>query len=357
MDGVCTSSSSSEPSFVLSNTFSSPFGPFNDLYFLLFVCQKVFAPIGGFQSVTNALERLANDLNIEIHCSQTVTSIKEDGIYICDTTTNYEGVLNDKENESDTYVPADLVIVNADLPYATKSLVGKGGNDDGSNDYYDDIETETEKENDTPDVVESHRSLSPIYDWDDSFSFSSGVISFHWSIVGKTLDALNTHNVFLMAQSRFVAEESWKVLREEGRKKKSKESVPTMVRPGVPFNFYAHRSSKSDSTAVPDGCDSLMVLVPCPTLLRDSDCATLPREEAIRIYTEQFSDDVVSMARQAVLERLSAVPSLENLSDYIQSEVVDTPATWADQFNLAAGTPFALVSCLLSTLLTLDVEC
>mmetsp|Transcript_40893 Transcript_40893/g.97910 ORF Transcript_40893/g.97910 Transcript_40893/m.97910 type:complete len:88 (-) Transcript_40893:523-786(-) len=86
-----------------------------------------------------------------------------------------------------------------------------------------------------------------------------------------------------------------------------------------------------------------MVLVPCKTLLRDEECATLPRDDAMKIYKNQFSEDFISATRQAVLDRMKCVDSLKDLDDHIIDEVVDTPATWADQFHLAAGTPFALV--------------
>ena len=52
------------------------------------------------------------------------------------------------------------------------------------------------------------------------------------------------------------------------------------------FNFYVHRAGKTDDTACPDGCDAIMVLVPCPTLARNEDFASLPRDKAIAAYEE-----------------------------------------------------------------------
>jgi phytoene desaturase (3,4-didehydrolycopene-forming) len=258
----------------------------------------VFAPIGGFQAVTDAVERLASDLGVEVKCNTMVTSIRRNGVFVTDES---------NPSSPPMFVPADLIIVNADRPYATKSLLS----DDDS---------------------ESLPEGPPTFDWDDQFSFSSGVISFHWSI-GKRLDDLNTHNVFMIGGSRSQAEASWEILRTNQGD----------IQKNSPFNFYVHRASKVDPTAAPEECDSIMVLVPCRTLLRDEDCAQLPREEALRRYKEQFSDSTIAQAREAVLARLSAVESLQNLDQWILDEVVDTPATWADQFHLAAGTPFALV--------------
>ncbi len=251
----------------------------------------VFAPIGGFQAVTEALRRLAESLGVTIECNTMVTSIHEDGVLAIDTSSP-EG--------TPKFLPADLIVVNADLPYATKSLVRS-------------------------------ESLHPVYDWDDQFSFSSGVISFHWS-VAKPLHDLNTHNVFLIAGSQAQAERSWDILRtNEGETQ-------------GPFNFYVHRAGKTDPSAAPEGSDSIMVLVPCRTLLRDEECAKLPREQALHRYREQFCESTIQKVREAVLERLGVVPSLQDLKDEILDEVVDTPATWAEQFHLAAGTPFALAS-------------
>jgi phytoene desaturase (3,4-didehydrolycopene-forming) len=272
------------------------------LLFLAHSLLPVFAPVGGFAAVSSALEELALELGVTIQCNKTVTSVHSDGVFVCDT-----GPGNDEATAKNEFVRADLIVVNADLPYATKSLLFKDTSSDNTR-------------------------RQPQFDWDDSFSFSAGVISFHWS-VGKSLDDLNTHNVFLVAASRSQAEASWQVLRTNRGNVDAKQ----------PFNFYVHRATKTDPTAAPAECDSIMVLVPCRTLLRDADCAKLPRNEAMKKYSEQFSEDVVSKARQAVLERLSALGSLCDLKDHILDEVVDTPATWADQYNLAAGTPFALV--------------
>ncbi len=260
----------------------------------------VFAPVGGFQAVTDAMENLLEEKGVEIRCETTVTGVTNEGVW---------AKANDKQGESE-FIPADLVIVNADLPYAKESLLMKEG------------------ENNPP--------KEPIFDWDDNFDFSSGVVSFYWSL-DKPLDALNTHNVFLSTKSRKEAEASWKVLREPPTlfDKDTKEE-------DAPFNFYVHRASKTDPSAAPEGCDAVMVLVPCRTLLRNAECAELPREKAMEEYQKQFSEQEVARIKRAVLRRFAAVESLENLEEHILDEEYRTPATWADRYNLAAGTPFAL---------------
>jgi phytoene desaturase (3,4-didehydrolycopene-forming) len=252
----------------------------------------VYAPVGGFEAVTNALERLVHDQGVEIQCGSTVTSVTDKGVY----------VQNEGSNES-SFIPADMVIINADLPYATKVLL--------------------------LDETEEVR-----YDWDDKYDFSSGVIAFHWSIEAQLTD-LNTHNVFLVADSRPRAEASWRVLHDHDDKHSLNDSLE-------PFNFYVHRASCVDATAAPEGCDSILVLVPSATLTRLPECEFLSRSDAFARYKEQFNDKVIAQTRTRVLQRMAAIPSLQGLESRIIHEVIDTPVSYAEKYHVAAGTPFAL---------------
>jgi hypothetical protein len=126
-------------------------------------------------------------------------------------------------------------------------------------------------------------------------------------------------------------EASWGVLRLND------PSIPSFEDEQHPFNFYVHRAGKVDPTAAPEGCDSIMVLVPCCTLQRDKKLAKLSREDTISGYSEQFNEVLIHKVRASVLDRLSVLSGLEGLKDNIVDEVVDTPATYADDFNLAAG--------------------
>lgn len=83
-----------------------------------------------------------------------------------------------------------------------------------------------------------------------------------------------------------------------------------------------------------------MVLVPGPTLRRQDEARALTRDEAMKLYRSQFDASVIDSIRDAVFKRLSALTC--DVKRAILHETVDTPATFADQFNLAAGTPFAL---------------
>lgn len=168
----------------------------------------VFAPIGGFRAVTMAMEKLARELGVHIHCNTTVTKVTDNGVYFCDKI--------DESGRTNEFAEADLVIVNADLPYAASCLI------------QDDLD---------PTI--------PHFDWTNKrnsadLRFSSGVIAFHWSLDKELVD-LNTHNVFLASGSREGAVQSWQALRDN----------QDDFSDGAPFNFYVHRASMTDATAAP----------------------------------------------------------------------------------------------------------
>ena len=261
----------------------------------------VFAPVGGFRQVAESIYKLCIDNNVKFQFDSSVTKINDNGVYY----TAKEG--SDIEKK---FIDADLIICNADVPYATETITRS----DKSNEEYQES-----------------------YDWDDKFDFSSGVIAFHWS-VSKKLDALNTHNVFMSANTTSDAEDSWAVLRDDDIQSTSTSSSMK----GTPFNFYVHRAGMTDNTACPSGCDSIMVLLPCQGLVRQKELASLPRKEAMEAYKQQFNTDVINDAREAVLDRLSVLKGLENLDELILNEVIDTPQTYADYYNVGAGVPFGL---------------
>jgi phytoene desaturase (3,4-didehydrolycopene-forming) len=256
----------------------------------------VYAPIGGFQAVSLALEKLARSCGVKTLTGRAVSEVTDEGVFYVET----------QANATETkFLSADLVVVNADFPYATQSLISK-----------------------------SETRYSPRFDWDDRFLYSSGVIAFHWS-VGRSLDDLNTHNIFMVSGSRKKVEESWSVLRDA--------STSSFDFEDAEFNFYVHRPMATDSTAAPQGLDAILILVPCPTLLRDPANMHLSRDESIAAYKNQISQGSINILRRKVIQRLTAIPSLATFgSDDILDEHVDTPGTYADRFHCGAGSPFAL---------------
>jgi phytoene desaturase (3,4-didehydrolycopene-forming) len=267
----------------------------------------VYSPVGGFDAVTHAMKSLCIDLGVDIKCSCSVTAVSEEGVYYRETGENDF----QRQEPHRTFLAADAVVINADLPYATKTMLNEG-------------------EVVAPNVGDADR-----YDWDTGYRYSSGVVAFHWSI-SKELSELNTHNVFLSAATDMVAEQSWQSVRGSGH-----ENVALDLS-DKPFNFYVHRACASDPSAAPLGSDTLLVLVPTESLFYNATLAKLPRRLAIASYCAQFDADRIARIRQAVLKRMAALPSLQDLESHIVSETVDTPGTYADQYNVAAGTPFGL---------------
>ncbi|KAK1737351.1 phytoene desaturase family protein, partial [Skeletonema marinoi] len=255
----------------------------------------VFAPVGGFRQVAESMYELCLDNDVDVKFDTSVTRITNDGVHF-----------TSKDDDKVGFLPADLVICNADVPFATETILSASSND-GNN-----------------------------YDWNDKFDYSSGVIAFHWSFA-QQIEALNTHNVFMSAKNTEDAVSSWSVLRDGDDSKSINKSLKDQ-----PFNFYVHRASHTDETAAPPGCDSIMVLVPCKPLVRMTELASLPREEAILKYKQQFDEDLVNDVREAVMERLSVLQGLENLQDILIDEVIDTPGTYADYYNVGGGVPFGL---------------
>ena len=82
--------------------------------------------------------------------------------------------------------------------------------------------------------------------------------------------------------------------------------------------------------------------MPCQTLRRQRELENLSRDKAITSYKSQFDKSLMQSVRASVLRRLAAIESLRDLDEHIVHEVVDSPATYADMYNLAAGSPFGL---------------
>lgn len=70
--------------------------------------------------------------------------------------------------------------------------------------------------------------------------------------------------------------------------------------------------------------------------------SSFSRDETIQNYKTQLNDAYIGRVREAVLRRMAVTESLKEIRSYLLDEVVDTPATYADYYNCAAGSPFAL---------------
>lgn len=275
----------------------------------------VFAPVGGFRQVAESMYQLCLDNDVQIKFDTSVTRIAEIGVYTSSSssTTNEE---DDDDEGKEGFLPADLIICNADVPFATETILSS-----------------------IPQKEKDGGAYDAVYDWDDKFDYSSGVIAFHWSLA-RRVESLNTHNVFMSAKDSESAISSWSVLRDDDT---ADSTTKKNSLKGQPFNFYVHRASDTDDTAAPQGCDSIMVLVPCKGLVRDAELASLRRDEAISKYKKQFDEEFINDVREAVFDRLSVLEGMgQIIRDDLLDEVIDTPGTYADYYNVGAGVPFGL---------------
>jgi phytoene dehydrogenase-like protein len=91
-------------------------------------------------------------------------------------------------------------------------------------------------------------------------------------------------------------------------------------------SFYVHAPARIDPAASPEGEDTLMVLVPVGHLNAEAP---------------QDMKSLVSTARSAVLSRLSEL-GVDDIEQNLKFEVVYSPKTWQNMYNLVHGAAFGL---------------
>ncbi|KAK1454252.1 phytoene desaturase [Colletotrichum cuscutae] len=187
------------------------------------------------------------------------------------------------ELESGESLTADVVIVNADLVYAYGNLLPK-----------------------TPTLTDYTKSLR-------KREASCSSISFYWCMDRK-IPELSVHNIFLAEEYQESFDAIFK-----------RHSLPTQP------SFYVNVPSRIDPSAAPEGKDTVIVLVPVGHLQESKgDGPGLTSDP-------KHWDDIVARARAAVVEIVSARTGCAPLTDSITHEIVNTPLTWEEKFNLDKG--------------------
>lgn len=249
--------------------------------------EGIWYPRGGFQTV---LDRLV-DVGVRLGVNYRLTSPVKRLLTSPDGKTA-TGVLL----ESGESLLANTVVVNADLVYAYSNLFPGSGHDE-----------EATKDVSTSRAIASHAKSLRKRD------ASCSSISFYWSLSRKVPE-LGVHNIFL-------AEEY----------KESFDSIfKRQTLPDDP-SFYVNVPSRIDPSAAPEGCDAVIVLVPTGHLFR-----TKGKEDEASLE-EQDWPSVISRARSAVLSTIMARAGCESFENLIIDEMVNTPYTWEDKFNLDKG--------------------
>jgi phytoene desaturase (3,4-didehydrolycopene-forming) len=180
--------------------------------------------------------------------------------------------------ETGEEMSADIIISNADLVYAYKSLLPPSS---------------------------TAKSL-------DTRKASCSSISFYWALDRK-IPELTAHNIFLADEYRESFDAIFK-----------KQSLPDQP------SFYVNVPSRVDPSAAPPGCDSIVVLCPVGHLMSSAEGRGLTEK------TTQDWDALISRARSAVLRDIESRIGA-NLSSHITKELINTPLSWKETFNLDKG--------------------
>lgn len=181
--------------------------------------------------------------------------------------------------ESGEQLKSDVVVINADLVYAYNNLLPP----------------------------------SPRAERLQKRAASCSSISFYWAM-DRVVPELKVHNIFLADDYRESFDDIFK-----------HQLIPTQP------SFYVNVPSRIDETAAPDGKDGIVVLVPVGHLLDDKEGKGLDPQ------SKQDWEAMVSKARSTVFATIEARTGARGLREAVVKELVNTPQSWKDTFNLDKG--------------------
>jgi phytoene desaturase len=201
-----------------------------------------------------------------------------------------------------SFLPADIVLANADLPYIYQELLPPG-----------------------PALKRINR-----------LGYTCSALVFHWGM-DAVLPGLEQHNVFVSNDYR---ENISAVFDGNG------------IAPEP--SFYVHSPARADRTAAPEGQDSVSVIVPVGHLKMVGlyDGKTVRRQTEYRNHEPGIANspancqlptvnwnNVIEQARASVLARL-AKEGIPDVEKHIKFEKVYNPEIWQNLFNLSRGATF-----------------
>lgn len=176
-------------------------------------------------------------------------------------------------------ISAEVILINADLVYAYNNLLPPSA---------------------TATSLESR-------------SASCSSISFYWAM-NRQIPELTTHNIFLADDYRESFDDIFK-----------KQLIPSQP------SFYVNVPSRIDPTAAPKDKDSIVVLVPVGHLLDDTD------GRGLDVQSQQDWEAMVAKARTTVFSTIEARTGARDLQSSLIHEIVNTPQSWKEVFNLDKG--------------------
>lgn len=255
--------------------------------------EGIWYPRGGFQTVLARLVEVGTRLGVKYRLCTPVKQV---------LTSPDGGTATGVLLENGETILADAVVVNADLVYAYSNLLPGSATKPGFSSAIN-----------APKANEKAAAYAKSLRQRDA---SCSSISFYWSLSRK-IPELNVHNIFLADQYK----ESFDAIFQ-------RQTLPDDP------SFYVNVPSRIDPSAAPEGCDAIIVLVPVGHFLRSKGHeAEVPADQA-----EQDWDTVVARARAAVVATITARTGVApGWEESIVHEMVNTPQTWEDKFNLDKG--------------------
>jgi phytoene desaturase len=220
-----------------------------------------FFPKGGMYSIVEKLLAEAQASGISFKYNMPVNKIRVQG-------KKAESLILGDGSE----VKADVIVANADLPYVYRKLL--------------------------PDRAKSRRL--------DRMKYSCSAICFHWGL-DKVYPQLGHHSVFLSDGFR------------EGLDKIFKDKTI-----GDRPSFYIHAPARTDTSAAPEGQDTLSFIVGAGHVDRRK---------------KQDWDEIKKKTRIAVIQRLRQL-GLEDIEEHIKFEICYTPESWESACNITHGSVF-----------------
>jgi phytoene desaturase len=143
----------------------------------------------------------------------------------------------------------------------------------------------------------------------DKKLYTCSTIMFYWA-VDKAYPQIAHHNVFLGGDYKASFDQIF-----------NDHQLPDQP------SFYVHAPARTDPAAAPAGQETLYVLMPVGHLDENN---------------RQNWPAMVDRARETVFARLEKEMGISDLREHIKFEIINTPLTWKEQFNLEKGAAFGL---------------
>lgn len=228
---------------------------------------------GGMYQMAKALEKRFLELGGKVLFNQNVSEIVIDN-------KDAKGVISNNE-----FVNADIILSNADFPYAMDNLI---------------------KENKYKKKYTSKKV--------DKLEYSSSSFMIYLGMNKKYPKAL--HNIYFT--SNF------------------KGNVDDLFEDRVPKDpsFYVYSPSQLDDSVAPNGKEVLYILVPVPN-----------KHHSKNKWTEEFKNEYASY----ILDIMKTKPGFEDILEHIEVKEIFTPDDFESKFNLKHGATFGLKPTLLQS--------